>query len=101
MSSMKLDPDSQMVGDHRPERHSKQVVMSVSVVCVCVLTPYTMLFLLLGKKESPWQQSLPLPVQPCQGILACIESRQNEHSSELVDAQGASFRWEARVVLSP
>ena len=88
--------------------HSKQMVTAVSVqmclrvcvcVCVCVLTPYTMLFLLLGKKGSPQQQS-PHRRPACWGILACIASRQNTQSPELVDAQWASLRWEAGVVLS-
>lgn len=47
----KLDPGSQMVGDRRSEKHSKPVIMSVSVqgvggrvymcMCVCMYPEFT------------------------------------------------------------
>ena len=75
-------------------KDSKQVVMSVSVVCVCPDCIYYAL-------PTPGEEGITLAAVPPPARPAPLESRQNAHSSELVDAQGASFCWEARVVLSP
>ena len=85
--------------------HSKQMVMAVSVqmclhMCVCVC-PHSIYYALpTPGEEGIAPAAVPHRCPACQGILACIANRQNTQSPELVDAQWASFHWEAGVVLS-
>lgn len=55
-------------------------------VCVCPDSVYYALST-PGEEGVAPAAVLALPAQPCRGILACIASRQNTESPELVGAQ--------------